>query len=72
METAKNMITKVTFQVPVAMFYQEDNRVGTQPRPEAMTTQRTINGCWQSIDEAFEAACNAGGIPDKQMKYEYN
>ena len=63
------MITKVTFQVPVVMFYQEDNKVGAQQRPEAMTTKHTISWRWQTIDEAFEAACNAGGLPYKQMKY---
>ena len=67
-----NHITKVTFQAPKEMFYREDNQVGVQPNSSAMTMQRTITGDWATIDEAFEAACNAGAIADKQMKYHYN
>lgn len=58
------MIIRVTFCVEVTVRPYNIYRTEIQ--------LRTINGEWDSIDEAFMAACNAGAIPDKQMKYEYN
>ena len=55
------MICRVTFCVEVRV----------RPFNDTLTKieQRSIDGEWDSIDEAFEAACNAGGIPDKLMNY---
>ncbi len=57
------MIVKVTFCVEVRIRPYND----TQTRIET----RSIDGEFESIDEAFEAACNAGGLPDKLMQYQY-
>ncbi len=58
------MICRVTFCVEVRV----------RPFNDTLTKieQRSIDGEWDSIDEAFEAACNAGGIPDKLMNYQYD
>lgn len=58
------MIIRVTFCVEVKVRPYNDYRTEIQ--------QRSIEGEWDSIDEAFEEACNAGGIPDKQMQYQYD
>ena len=58
------MIIRVTFCVKV------NERPGFFDKYKIET--RSIDGEWDSIDEAFMAACNAGGIPDKLMKYQYD
>jgi hypothetical protein len=32
---------------------------------------RAIDGEFESIDKAFESACNAGAIPNKPITYQY-
>ena len=58
------MIIRVTFcvEVNVRPGFFDKQRIET----------RSIDGEWDSIDEAFSDACNAGAIPDKLMNYQYD
>ena len=70
------MITKVTFVTPCDQFmrehYKELRDLLTTPDGRSMIFLKTdsITGSWETIDDAFEAACAAGAIPDKLMRYE--
>lgn len=58
------MIIRVTFcvEVNVRPGFFDKQRIET----------RSIDGEWDSIDDAFADACNAGAIPDKLMNYQYD
>lgn len=58
------MIIRVTFWV----------KVNVRPFSSDKQTEetRSIDGEWESIDEAFETACNAGAMPEKTMNFQYD
>lgn len=58
------MICRVTFWVNVNVHPFSSDRQTIETR--------SIDGEWESIDEAFETACNAGALPDKIMNYHYD